>query len=89
MVLEPFVEIERPPIAPVKAPPPSPDLHRISDVSQGSDNSQASSHIIPPPPTFLPTDSPPMSPDNIPTYIPMEDLGNKTKVSLTREEINA
>ncbi|XP_015915685.1 neuroligin-4, X-linked isoform X2 [Parasteatoda tepidariorum] len=61
------------------APPPSPDLQRLADLPQ----------FIPPPPTFVPTQTPPGSPNTSPTYIPLQETSSKLKSSLTQEGQNA
>ncbi|GBL84578.1 hypothetical protein AVEN_191050-1 [Araneus ventricosus] len=59
----------------IRAPPPSPDLQRATELPQ----------FIPPPPIFVPTQSPQMSPGSTPTFIPLQETGNGIKSSLTQE----
>ncbi|KAG8198343.1 hypothetical protein JTE90_021591 [Oedothorax gibbosus] len=61
----------------IRAPPPSPDLPRGAELPQ----------FIPPPPIFVPT--PPMSPVNSPTYIPMQETGKSALKQVPEDgEIN-
>ncbi|CAL1282269.1 unnamed protein product [Larinioides sclopetarius] len=59
----------------IRAPPPSPDLQRATELPQ----------FIPPPPIFVPSQSPQMSPGSTPTFIPLQETGNGIKSSLTQE----